>query len=61
MAVTIATIDDTQQLDSLIKGGGGGGGGGVWTSLIFFEKLFSEIAIDQQTRTREQTFNSCEF
>ena len=35
-------------------GGGGGGGGGQW--VFFFVKLDFEIAVDQQTRTSDQTF-----
>ena len=35
------------------KGGGGGGGGG---SPWFFVKLGFEIAVDQQTRTSDRTF-----
>ena len=38
----------------MVKGGGGGGGGGV--TLIFFVKLGCKIAVDQQTRAREQNF-----
>ena len=33
--------------------GGGGGGGGQW---VFFVKLDFEIAVDQQTRTSDRTF-----
>ena len=36
-----------------IKGGGGGGGGG---NGYFFVKLDFEIAVDQQTRTSDRTF-----
>ena len=36
-----------------IKGGGGGGGGG---SPCFFVKLDFKIAIDQQTKAHDQTF-----
>ena len=35
----------------MIKGGGGG-----WDQPEFFVKLVSEIAVDQQTRTSDQTF-----
>ena len=45
----------TQRTCKLRGGGGGGGGGGVFT-LIFFVKLGFEIAVDQQTRTGDQTF-----
>ena len=38
----------------LLRGGGGGGGGGVHPE--FFVKLDFEIAVDQQTRARDQTF-----
>ena len=34
--------------------GGGGGGGGVHPD--YFVKLDFEIAVDQQTRARDQTF-----
>ena len=37
-----------------IKGGGGGGGGGVHPD--FFVKLDFEVAVDQQTRAHDQTF-----
>ena len=37
-----------------IKGGGGGGGGGVHPD--FFVKLGFEIAVDQQTKTGDRTF-----
>ena len=40
----------------MLRGGGGGGGGGGGDQPEFFVKLLSDIAIDQQTRTREQTF-----
>ena len=36
-----------------IKGGGGGGGGG---SPDYFVKLDFEIAVDQQTRSRDRNF-----
>ena len=41
------------RLDNFYVRGGGGGGG----QPAFFVKLVSEIAIDQQTRTRDQTFD----
>ena len=37
-----------------VKGGGGGGGGGVHPD--YFVKLDFEIAVDQQTRARDRTF-----
>ena len=37
-----------------VLGGGGGGGGGV--NLIFFVKLDFEIAVDQQTKAHDCTF-----
>ena len=36
-----------------LRGGGGGGGGGQW---VFFVKLDFEIAVDQQTKTSDRTF-----
>ena len=40
-----------------VKGGGGvGGGGGGGFTLIFFVKLGFDIAVDQQTRTSDRTF-----
>ena len=41
-------------LKYIIKGGGGGGGGGVHPD--YFVKLDFEIAVDQQTRARDRTF-----
>ena len=38
----------------MLMGGGGGGGGGVHP--VFFVKLGFEIAVDQLTRTGDQTF-----
>ena len=35
---------------------GGGGGGGVGAQPYFFVKLDFEIAVDQQTRARDRTF-----
>ena len=39
---------------ALRGGGGGGGGGGVHPD--YFVKLDFEIAVDQQTRARDRTF-----
>ena len=41
--------------DILLRGGGGGGGGGF--TLIFFVKLDFEIAVDQQNRAHDQSFD----
>ena len=41
-------------LSSLRGGGGGGGGGGGHPD--YFVKLDFEIAVDQQTRARDRTF-----
>ena len=41
-------------MDIVIKGGGGGGGGGG--SPCFFVKLDFEIAVDQQTKAHDRTF-----
>ena len=38
------------------KGGGGGGGGGGGVHPDYFVKLDFEIAVDQQTKARDRTF-----
>ena len=42
-------------IDAVLRGGGGGGGGGGGNG-YFFVKLDFEIAVDQQTRTSDRTF-----
>ena len=47
-------LTETPHIGCYLKGGGGGGGGG--DNGYFFVKLDFEIAVDQQTRTSDRTF-----
>ena len=46
-------MKEAVHLDVCLRGGGGGGGG---VHPDYFVKLDFEIAVDQQTRARDRTF-----
>ena len=52
--ILIYSLKKFEEVNTDIKGGGGGGGGGVHPD--YFVKLDFEIAVDQQTRARDRTF-----